>query len=379
MFAAPAGLCDEEGTLVGCNDAFAAWAGRASLGARVTINGTRGTLPVDGETRTLTAAALVGGGWLVVGAGDPAGAISAVTTLVAHRLGRVETALSSYAEMALQAAPNESVARTLREVLAVAEEIKALREQTEALGGTGLPHREPVCLLALLRDAVRLVHPQLVRIHAAPDADHTAIADRSRLFPLLIAVLQELGDGDVTAVLTSGERVRIELRSAQIPRAETPAITTLRRLLDDSQGRLLLDTHAVAIELPAYGDAITSSPGQGTILVVDDNEPSLAMMGATLRKAGFRVLTAEDGVIGSSLLRLHLSEIVAIVTDAVLPGRSGLDLIAEARRSQPDMPVLLISGHSVDLLGGPNADTPVLKKPIIGRVLVEQVRALLDR
>ena len=41
------------------------------------------------------------------------------------------------------------------------------------------------------------------------------------------------------------------------------------------------------------------------------------MIGATLRRAGFRVLTAEDGVIGSSLFRIHHAEIVAIVSDAV--------------------------------------------------------------
>lgn len=379
MFAAPVGLCDARGTLVSCNDAFLDWIGEDILGAYVEIHGTRGVLASSGGPVALSVAGLTDGGWLVLGEGDSVGAISAVTTSVARRLGRVEAALQSHAEMALQSGPSPVIAQTLREVLAVADEVRALREQTEALGGGTTAREAPVCLLHLLRDAARLL-PQSIRVTATPDDDYTTELDRTRFFPLLVASLQELSDGEVQAILNSGEQVHLDLMSTSVPSAETPAISALRRFVGAYRGRVLTEPgRAIRIELPAYGEALATPTGQGTILVVDDNESTLAMIGATLRRAGFRVLTAEDGVIGSSLFRIHHAEIVAIVSDAVLPGRSGLDLIGEARRCHPGLPVLLISGHSVDILGGPDEDLPVLAKPFGARTLMERVRGLLDR
>ena len=132
--------------------------------------------------------------------------------------------------------------------------------------------------------------------------------------------------------------------------------------------------HAIALKLcvrPTELATLTRLPGR--VLVVDDDDTVLAMMEATLRRAGFRVLWAENGVDASSMLREH-PEINAVVADAVLPGRSGVDLAKEARRR--NLPVLLISGHDRDMLG--DVDMPILSKPFLGRQLAETVGKMVE-
>jgi DNA-binding response OmpR family regulator len=107
--------------------------------------------------------------------------------------------------------------------------------------------------------------------------------------------------------------------------------------------------------------------------VVDDDDTMLAIMEVVLKSAGFRVLLAENGVQGSTMLREH-TEISAVVTDAVLPGRSGLELAREARRRA--LPVLLVSGHDQDLLG--ELDMPILSKPFGAKLLAETVGKMVE-
>ena len=152
-------------------------------------------------------------------------------------------------------------------------------------------------------------------------------------------------------------------------------------------GRLLVTDTSVILELPAYAASAGASAGPaargagspGTVLIVDDDASALAMMAAVLRRAGWHVLVAENGVAASFLLRRHAPEIAAIVADAVLPGRSGVELAAEARRIAPSLPILLVSGHPSDLLGdGGLHDVPLLSKPFGARALAERVRRLVE-
>ncbi len=102
------------------------------------------------------------------------------------------------------------------------------------------------------------------------------------------------------------------------------------------------------------------------------------MMSSVLRRAGWDVIGAEDGVAAAALLRRHVATLSAVVADAVLPGRSGMELIAEARRARPTLPVLLVSGHASDLLLTDNAErVPVLTKPFGATTLADRLRALV--
>jgi DNA-binding NtrC family response regulator len=67
------------------------------------------------------------------------------------------------------------------------------------------------------------------------------------------------------------------------------------------------------------------------------------------------------------------------VTDLVMPGLSGLDLLRLARRSRPDLKVLLTSGYAdLSRFGGALADHPLLRKPFNLETLAAAVRTALQ-
>src|SRR5215216_4085965 len=80
------------------------------------------------------------------------------------------------------------------------------------------------------------------------------------------------------------------------------------------------------------------------ILVVEDELPLQEVIGSILRIEGYDVETAGSGE--EALARLEAQRFEVIVTDVVLPGLSGLDLLEKSRAIDPQPSVMLISGHA---------------------------------
>ena len=79
------------------------------------------------------------------------------------------------------------------------------------------------------------------------------------------------------------------------------------------------------------------------ILCVDDEMIGLRVRKVLLERAGYRVLTAQDGAAG---LQLFSSEAVdAVVLDYSMPGMNGGEVADQMRRIKPDVPILLLSAY----------------------------------
>jgi DNA-binding NtrC family response regulator len=89
-------------------------------------------------------------------------------------------------------------------------------------------------------------------------------------------------------------------------------------------------------------DSLNSST---TILVVDDEEFLLQYVRLVLVRAGYSVLTAQNGEEAWNLLANDRREIALLLTDIVMPGSfDGFELAERVRKHQPDFPVLLMTG-----------------------------------
>ncbi len=78
------------------------------------------------------------------------------------------------------------------------------------------------------------------------------------------------------------------------------------------------------------------------VLVVDDEEDIREILREALEGAGHQVLTANDG---RDALRVYNAQHPAVViTDIVMPRRSGIDLVLELNRQSPRPKVIAISG-----------------------------------
>lgn len=114
------------------------------------------------------------------------------------------------------------------------------------------------------------------------------------------------------------------------------------------------------------------------LYVVDDDEDVLAALADYLRRHGFDVETAGDGVELDALLATSIPDLV--VLDVMMPGEDGLAICR--RISADDIPVLLLSalGDTTDrIVGLETGASDYLAKPFEPRELLARVRAVLRR
>ena len=115
------------------------------------------------------------------------------------------------------------------------------------------------------------------------------------------------------------------------------------------------------------------------ILVVDD-EPSLVdAITYSLRREGWRVVSAHDGVSAVEMQREYQADL--LVLDVMLPGMDGLQ-VCRTIRQESNVPILFLSarGEDVDrILGLEIGGDDYLTKPFVMRELVARVRANLRR
>lgn len=122
-----------------------------------------------------------------------------------------------------------------------------------------------------------------------------------------------------------------------------------------------------------------SAQGRKTLLVEDQTEVR-SQIADTLEEIGCTVIEAGDGTAGLKIVESG-EPLDLLITDVGLPGLSGHQLAEAARVAQPDLPILLITGHAGKSLEAlqlaPNIE--VLRKPFSLEELAARAQALLKR
>src|SRR5688500_7381785 len=87
-------------------------------------------------------------------------------------------------------------------------------------------------------------------------------------------------------------------------------------------------------------DAVSSlSAPRPTILIVDDERGIVESLGKIFEREGIHALVAFDGPGAIDLLRKH--RVSVLLTDLMMPGMSGLDLLKATRAMAPETEVVL--------------------------------------
>jgi two-component system cell cycle sensor histidine kinase/response regulator CckA len=134
------------------------------------------------------------------------------------------------------------------------------------------------------------------------------------------------------------------------------------------------------IETSVSEQAIMPSPrGHETILLVEDDENVRVLMADELRKYGYRIVEARNGVEACLVATPYIKKLRLLLTDIVMPGMSGVELARNLRVIKPGLKVLFISGYTDDIgVGAGDPATLYLQKPFTPEVLAEKVREVLN-
>jgi two-component system cell cycle sensor histidine kinase/response regulator CckA len=121
--------------------------------------------------------------------------------------------------------------------------------------------------------------------------------------------------------------------------------------------------------------------GSESILVVEDEATVRALASRILRNRGYEVLEAADGMEALSISQQHAGEIHLVLTDVVMPGIGGKDLVSQLKAARPDIKALYVSGYTDNAIiyhGVLDRNVAFLQKPFTTDGLARKVREVID-
>ncbi len=116
------------------------------------------------------------------------------------------------------------------------------------------------------------------------------------------------------------------------------------------------------------------------ILIVEDEQILRDMLKEILTIQGYDVITAANG--GEAILLIEEKGIVPdlFITDIVMPGMSGVELVERIKRRHPDLKVLFMSGYAEKIISNENSlirEMPFISKPFDLKDITSKVKKLL--
>jgi len=344
-----------------------------------------------------------------------------------------------YAELAgQQSGPGSLQRRYIDNIVIAANRARDLVARILAFSRPGMGSARPVSLQKILTEVQSLtcaaLPPGVSVEMSAPETPLVVAGDAAQLHQMLANLLtnavQAVGRGGTVRVRAAAMEVRdardctvgrlqrgryanIEvsdtgagMSATQVERIFEPFFTT--KPVGTGTGLGLSLVHGIVLDHSAALE-VSSEPGAGTtfsvylplteaepaqeppplaaprgngeiILVVDDEENLVRLAEEVLASLGYEPV----GCVGASealrVFRAAPQRFDAVLTDAIMPEISGLELLAELQRVRPELPAILVSGY-----GGPDLNAAaiaagvhaVLMKPLSTADLAQSLAQLL--
>ena len=148
--------------------------------------------------------------------------------------------------------------------------------------------------------------------------------------------------------------------------------TTFKIYLPSAEYKLEASPMPQAETLPPRREGVT-------VLLVEDDVIMRRLMRRMLEEHGYKVLEAEDGKSALDLIGSHSGSIDLILTDVVMKGMNGPELVLRLIESHPAMKVVYMSGYTGELVANQGIDSGIqlLEKPFTRVDLLKTIDAAL--
>jgi len=126
---------------------------------------------------------------------------------------------------------------------------------------------------------------------------------------------------------------------------------------------------------------MASEGGLETILVAEDNAELLDVIQLTLSAWGYTVIATKNGEEAVAKFQEFAASIDLLLLDIIMPKKSGIDVLDEARSLRPDIKVIFMSGYSADFIkdrGLMKSEYSYVSKPVSPNALLRSIREVLD-
>jgi two-component system, cell cycle sensor histidine kinase and response regulator CckA len=129
----------------------------------------------------------------------------------------------------------------------------------------------------------------------------------------------------------------------------------------------------------ATPDNLQPSRPDVTLLVVEDEVAVRNLVASALRTDGYRLLIAGSAEEALQIAESHPGRIDLLLTDAIMPGRSGIELANILLAKRSGMRVIIMSGYTEETLSGLADQADLLQKPFTPRELRRRIREAIDQ
>lgn len=360
---------------------------------------------------------------------------------VAHDFNNLLTVVTGNSEIALEDLERRrdltGVSRAVREIRSAADRAARLTRQLLAFSRRQVLRPQTLNVAVILEDMQQMLRRLIgedidLRISSASSVRNVR-ADPGQIEQVILNLVLnardamptggvlsiEIGEGEIDAAMRALQPdapdapcVRITVRDTGIgmkreiaDRAFEPFFTTkpvgegsglglatVHGVVSQSGGAVFLDTDLgagtrVEVFLPIANreceepseKSVRTRKTTGTVLLCEDEESVRRITQRHLERGGYRVLRAGAPQGALALLANHPS-VDVLVSDVVMPGMRGPELISEARLLRSELPVLFISGYPRSKVDERIHDprSAFLPKPFQRQQLLDAVSRLLD-
>ncbi len=124
-----------------------------------------------------------------------------------------------------------------------------------------------------------------------------------------------------------------------------------------------------------------TSEQQKHVLLVEDQENVRSMVILLLKRLGYKVSYAVNGLDGLDMVRENPEGFDLIITDYNMPEMTGLEMVQQIYLDLPDIPFVMLSGYSQDsireIIDGHEAIKAIIRKPVSKDILSTKIQAIL--